>query len=237
VTSRFRGTSAFLQVAVFQRLVEHSDRSGKWRSVIDQNLGRHRSELVVVIKLKPLVAMSRCAQRSVRSCNHRSLQEHNLHHMLPKRLPSQRQSRSNFFERETRAATAVQNSTRHPTARQRSENRPKSLTPICPRCPMATPKRPRNRSNVREPGESTLVGEKREQGAPLILFSDRNSLSTKLATKHVGMQWIGKAPNHVIPHSWLLPRQLIRPVRQRTRAAKLVHTVDHWTDCARRNTD
>jgi hypothetical protein len=97
-------------------------------------------------------------------------------------------------------------------------------------------RRPKARSNERPPAnESYLsVGENR---APLILLSDRNPLSAKLATKRVGMHWIGKAPDHVIPHSRFLPRQLIRPVRQRARAAKLMHTVDHWTHCACRNTD
>jgi hypothetical protein len=71
----------------------------------------------------------------------------------------------------------------------------------------------------------------------LILFSDRDPLSTELATKRVGMYWIGKTPYHVIPDSRFLSWQLICSVSQRARAAKLVHAVDHRAHCARRNTD
>jgi hypothetical protein len=122
----------------------------------------------------------------------------------------QRLSRTIFFEKEKRAATVVQHFGPAKEDRRRSK-----------------------RSN-----RSTLfimsVGENR---ALSILLGDRNPLSAKLATKRMGMHWIGKAPDYVIPHSRFLPRQLIRPIRQRMRAAKLVHSVDHRTHCARRNTD
>jgi hypothetical protein len=81
------------------------------------------------------------------------------------------------------------------------------------------------------------VGGNREQRGALILFGDRDPLSTELATKRMGMHWIGKTPYHVIPHSRFLSWQLICSVSQRTHAAKLVHAVDHRTYCARRNTD
>ena len=68
------------------------------------------------------------------------------------------------------------------------------------------------------------------------LLGDRNPFAAKLATKHVGMNWVGKAPNHVFPHS-RLSRQLVRSIGHFTRAAKLVHMVEHGTPRARRNLD
>jgi hypothetical protein len=68
------------------------------------------------------------------------------------------------------------------------------------------------------------------------LLRDRNPFAAKVATKHMGMDWVGKAPNHVFPHS-RLSRRLVRSIGHFTRAAKLVHMVEHGTHRARRNTD
>jgi hypothetical protein len=70
----------------------------------------------------------------------------------------------------------------------------------------------------------------------LTVLGDRDPFAAKVATKHVGMYWVGKTPNHVFPHS-RLSRQLVRSIGHFTRAAKLVHMVEHGTHRARRNTD
>ncbi|MBO0754853.1 MAG: hypothetical protein J2P54_03260 [Bradyrhizobiaceae bacterium] len=76
----------------------------------------------------------------------------------------------------------------------------------------------------------------RELAWRLLLLGDRDPFAAKLATKHMCMHRVGKAPNYVIPHT-RLSWQLVRPICHFMRAAKLVHTVEHGSHRARRNTD